>query len=252
VGDVLGSFSGEELSRITNAATRLGPIAPGQLMADIDRFLAAFAEGPGINGGIEQSQNLVRAAAIVDAGSGPEPDVLQTQDEPTIWQKCSHVPADVFLQWLSEEPIYIRATLISLLPSTYASDLLGRMAPNEAGEIIALLPNLSGCSSGIYAAIEEFINEKISDFAQSGERSSERVVDLVSRISPSEFKQISASLLEINPALAHELQESMFEFEAFPTLDIDGRRLVVERMSPDVISQSLLGADSDLVEAFCR
>lgn len=69
-------------------------------------------------------------------------------------------------------------------------------------------------------------------------------------MNPPEFKQLIASLAEKEPQLARELQESMFDFEEFPALDIESRRQVVERLSPDVIGQSLAGAEPDLVEAF--
>jgi flagellar motor switch protein FliG len=142
-----------------------------------------------------------------------------------------------------EELALLFATLIASHPDLAAS-LFAALAPDARG---AISQSLAGMTAADPLRLEALEN-RLKELVNFGLRGPERLGEILSRLPPTERETLVRDVVSSNPAVATELERSLFSFEdVFQLKDSDLRR-TISAMPYSDWGLALRGAPGDMVD----
>lgn len=209
----LRDISELDMERFARAVGGLGRVRQDVLDAVIVEFLEVLTRGPELEGGARAARALL--GAVLDEG---EVNRLLGGAAPprSVWERLNDAGGPALASFLAGEHPQAAAVIVSELRPETAASVLEAIETEAAQAIVLRLSRVPTLDRRVSAALTEAIDRGFLGALQrnlSRRRPSELIAGLMNNIS-SEARDGFLGHLEANePALAKEVQRTMFTFE---------------------------------------
>jgi flagellar motor switch protein FliG len=205
-----------DMERFARAINGLGKINQEVLDAVIVEFLELLTTGPEISGGSKAARKLL--AAVLD--DEEEVDRLiegrRKSEVRSVWERLNDTPVPTLATFLQAEHPQTAAVILSEMRPEIAASVLERLDRPFAQTIVLRLSRVPQLDPPIAASIQGAIERDFLSVLQrnlSKRRPADLIAGLMNNIS-TEVREGFLSYLETQePALAQDVQRTMFTFE---------------------------------------
>jgi flagellar motor switch protein FliG len=227
--EVLRALDAASLQRFVKVIRGLAPVSQDLLDAVIVEFLEAITAGAEVAGGDNAARRLLEGVLDEEKLAALfEPD--DPRDK-SVWERLNATPLGALATFLqAEHPQTVALVLSELKPETAAS-VLERLDREFAQVIVLRLARVPSLDARVAECVTSAIEREFLSVLQgnlSKRRPAELIAGLMNNISSEAREGFLGHLEAQMPALAHDVQRTMFTFE-----DIAAR--LVTRDVPAVI-----------------
>ncbi len=216
-GGFLRGLAEADLARLARTLSGLGKVRQEVLDAVIVEFLEALTAGPDVAGGAKAARKLLGAvlddsdvARLLDGGEGAPRSV---------WERLNDTPAAALAGFLQAEHPQTAAFIVSEMRPEIAASVVERLDRAFAQTVVLRLSRIPTLDPVVAAAIHGAIERDFLSVLQrnlSKRRPADLIAGLMNNIS-SEARDGFLGYLEAQePALAQDVQRTMFTFEDVP------------------------------------
>ena len=231
-----------DMQRFARAISGLGKIHQEVLDAVIMEFVELLTTGPEIAGGSKAARKLL--AAVLDDEDEVQRllDGRQRSEVRSIWERLNDTPVPSLATFLQAEHPQTVAVVLSELRPEIAANVLERLDRAFAQAIVVRLSRVPQLDPPIAVAIQGAIERDFLSVLQrnlSKRRPADLIAGLMNNISTDVREGFLGYLESHEPALAQDVQRTMFTFEDI-SVRIHGRD--VASVLRDVPEEVLLKA----------
>ncbi|PZQ50404.1 MAG: hypothetical protein DI556_07565 [Rhodovulum sulfidophilum] len=235
-----------DMERFARALAGLGTVPQEVLDAVIVEFLGALTEGPEVQGGARTARKLLAGvlgdgeAARLFGGAPPEEP---GGDPRATWNRLNDSPVPAIAGFLALEHPQTAAVVLSELRPDVAAAVLERLERSFAQDVVLRLSRVPSLdppvARDIEAAIErDFLSALRLDLSKR--RPADLIAGLMNNVSTEARAGFLGYLETREPALAQDVQRTMFTFEDMPAR-IQGRDVAgaLRDLPEDVLLRAL-------------
>jgi flagellar motor switch protein FliG len=245
-----------DIERFARALGGLGKISQEVLDAVIVEFLELLTTGPELSGGSKAARKLLSAVLQDEDEVQRLIEGRQRSAERSVWERLNETPVPALASFLQAEHPQTAAVILSEIRPEIAASVLERLDRGFAQTIVLRLSRMPSLDAPIAASIQGAIERDFLSVLQrnlSKRRPADLIAGLMNNIS-TEVREGFLSYLEAQePALAQDVQRTMFTFEDI-AVRVHGRDVagVLRDVPEDVLMKALkLGeAQSSATVAF--
>lgn len=216
-GGVLRDLAESDLMRFAKALSGLGRVGREVLDAVIVEFLEALASGPDVAGDTEAARKLLRA--VLDEDEVARLFEGRRGSHRTVWERLNDTPLGPLATFLQAEHPQTAALIVSELRPEVAAGALEKLDRAFAQSVVLRLSRVPSLDAPIAAAIQGAIERDFLSVLQrnlSKRRPAELIAGLMNNVSSEARDGFLAHLEGEDPALAADVQRTMFTFEDIP------------------------------------
>ncbi len=154
---------------------------------------------------------------------------------------------------LRDEHPQIIALALSYIDPDHAANILNYMPERLRGEVLLRVATLERVPVGVVEELDEFLEEQVKESGVVKGKSVEGTkvaAEILNRMESSEEKTVMEVIEKASAELAKEIQEKMFVFVDFHTVDDRGMQQLLKETSTDLLTLALKGVDEDLKNKF--
>lgn len=207
-----------DMERFARAVAGLGKISQDVLDAVVVEFLEALTSGPEISGGANAARKLLGAVM-------PDDDVARLLDgrrgdTRSTWERLNETPVPAISGFLAAEHPQTVAVILSEMRAEVAASVLERLDRNFAQSVVLRLSRVPILDAGIAGSIMAAIERDFLSVLQrnlSKRRPADLIAGLMNNISTEAREGFLGYLEAQEPALAQDVQRTMFTFEDIAT-----------------------------------
>ncbi len=205
-----------DMQRFAKAISGLGKIRQEVLDAVIVEFLELLTTGPEISGGSKAARKLL--AAVLDDEEEVQRllDGRQRSAVRPVWERLNDTPVPTLATFLQAEHPQTAAVILSELRSEIAASVLERLDRPFAQTIVLRLSRVPQLDPAISASIQGAIERDFLSVLQrnlSKRRPADLIAGLMNNISTEVREGFLGYLEAQEPALAQDVQRTMFTFD---------------------------------------
>lgn len=216
-GEFLRGLAESDLMRFARALSGLGRVAREVLDGVIVEFLEALAEGPDLAGDTEAARKLL--SAVLDEEEITRLFEGQRGAQRSVWDRLNDTPLGPLANFLQAEHPQTAAVVVSELRPEVAAGALERLDRAFAQGVVMRLSRVPTLDAPVAAAIQGAIERDFLSVLQrnlSKRRPAELIAGLMNNVSSEARDGFLAHLEGEDPALALDVQRTMFTFEDIP------------------------------------
>lgn len=205
-----------DMERFARAINGLGKISQDVLDAVIVEFLERLTTGPELRGGSQAARKLLAAVLDDDDEVQRLIDGRQRSAVRSVWERLNETPVPALASFLQAEHPQTAAVILSELRAEVAASVLERLDRAFAQTIVLRLSRVPQLDPPIAASIEGAIERDFLSVLQrnlSKRRPADLIAGLMNNISTEVREGFLGYLERQEPALAHDVQRTMFTFE---------------------------------------
>lgn len=203
-----------DMERFARTVAGLGKISQVVLDAVVVEFLEALTSGPELSGGANAARKLLGAVM-------PEGDVARLLDgrhgdTRSTWERLNETPVPAIAGFLAAEHPQTAAVILSEMRAEVAASVLERLDRNFAQSVVLRLSRVPALDAGIAGSIMAAIEREFLSVLQrnlSKRRPADLIAGLMNNISTEAREGFLGYLEAQEPALAQDVQRTMFTFE---------------------------------------
>lgn len=205
-----------DIQRFARAISGLGKIGQEVLDAVIVEFLELLTTGPEISGGAKAARKLL--AAVIDDDDEIQRllDGRQRSEERSTWERLNDTPVPTLVTFLQAEHPQAAAVILSELRPEIAAGVLERLDRAFAQTIVLRLSRVPQLDPPVAVAIQGAIERDFLSVLQrnlSKRRPADLIAGLMNNISTEVREGFLGYLESQEPALAQDVQRTMFTFD---------------------------------------
>ena len=205
-----------DMQRFARAISGLGKISQEVLDAVIVEFLELLTTGPEIAGGSKAARKLL--AAVLDDEDEVQRllDGRQRSEVRSVWERLNDTPAPTLATFVQAEHPQTAAVVLSELRPEIAASVLERLDRAFAQTIVLRLSRVPQLDPAVSASIQGAIERDFLSVLQrnlSKRRPADLIAGLMNNISTEVRESFLGYLESQEPALAQDVQRTMFTFE---------------------------------------
>lgn len=245
-GPILERMTEEDLRRFAAAMSRLKRVPPDIVVATIQEFMIEFAQfDMTVSGGLKNARAMLQDY-VPDATLTRIMDDIDRPSAHNVWQKLTAVDNQALAEFLAREHPQTAAVVLSKLSAEHAADILGRLTPDRAREIVIGLKRTTSMDGNVVEAIGESVSKDFLEHYRGGGPSvkPEDRIGMIMNYTSSEIRQAVLDFLgEKQPDFLEAVKARMFTFA-----DIQDRiekrdvTAIVRATDPDDFLKAMIGA----------
>ncbi|TPE53836.1 FliG C-terminal domain-containing protein [Amaricoccus solimangrovi] len=220
--DFLRQLAPSDMERFARGLSGLGAIAQEVLDAVIVEFLEALTEGPEVAGGERAARRLL--AGVVGEGEaarllGARPPEEPRADPRSTWDRLNESPVAAIAGFLAAEHPQTAAVLLSELRPEVAASVLEKLDRGFAQTVVLRLSRVPTLDAPVSRCLEEAIERDFLSALRlnlSKRRPADLIAGLMNNISAEARSGFLGHLEQREPALAQDVQRTMFTFDDIP------------------------------------
>lgn len=213
----LRELAESDLMRFARALSGLGRVGRDVLDGVIVEFLEALASGPDLAGDTAAARKLL--SAVLDEDEIARLFEGKRGGHRTVWERLNDTPLGPLASFLQAEHPQTAAIIVSELRPEIAAGALKRLERNFAQNVVLRLSRVPTLDAPVSAAIQGAIERDFLSVLQrnlSKRRPADLIAGLMNNVSSEARDGFLAHLEGQDPALALDVQRTMFTFEDIP------------------------------------
>lgn len=252
---VLRHMNENLVEEITREIAQLDLVGADQQGKVIEEFYnIALARTYAKQGGVNYARLLLRKALGAEQASG----IMRMVEHQVYKQPFSFLaktdPGNLMTFVQDEHPQTI-ALILSHLPSSKSSEILGGLGLEKQVEVVARIANMDNTNPEVIREVEQGLEMRLSGIvSQTFQKVGgvERVADMLNLADRATEKGILESLESQDPELVEQIRRLMFVFEDILLVNDKGIQAVLKEIENDDLSLALKTASEELREKVFR
>ena len=254
-GLMLKAMPTKAVEEVTRELASIGSV-PKRLRDEVvtSFYNLAVAQNWAIEGGLENARMLLSKS-------------LSKEDADAIMQRISHqvrktpfaflqkAESSNLLTFIQDEHPQTIALIVSHLPYSKASEILGGLPTPKQIEVVKRVANMEQTNPEVIAEVEKGLEARLANMLnQSFEKLGgiNSVAEMLNLTDRTTEKSIMEGLEADDPDLVEEIRRLMFVFEDINLVDDKGIQAVLKEVENDELALALKTASSDLQEKIFR
>ena len=254
-GLMLKAMPTKAVEEVTRELVSIGSV-PKRLRDEVvtSFYNLAVAQNWAIEGGLENARMLLSKS-------------LSKEDADAIMQRISHqvrktpfaflqkAESSNLLTFIQDEHPQTIALIVSHLPYSKASEILGGLPTPKQIEVVKRVANMEQTNPEVIAEVEKGLEARLANMLnQSFEKLGgiNSVAEMLNLTDRTTEKSIMEGLEADDPDLVEEIRRLMFVFEDINLVDDKGIQAVLKEVENDELALALKTASSDLQEKIFR
>lgn len=219
---VLRDLGSGDMERFARALSGLGSVPQEVFDAVIVEFLEALTEGPEVRGGARTARKLL--AGVLGDGEvarllGGAPVEEPGGDTRSTWDRLNESPVPAIAGFLAAEHPQTAAVILSELRPDLAASVLERLERGFAQDVVLRLSRVPTLDPPVARSIQAAIERDFLSALRlnlSKRRPADLIAGLMNNVSTEARAGFLGYLETREPALAQDVQRTMFTFEDLP------------------------------------
>lgn len=250
---IIQGMDDETLAKVSRKMAELGRIESDVLGAVLDEYLnihessdpLLYSTKKDVMSLLKYAVNQEKAEEIIDYLGKPR--------ELTIWEKLSHMNAEMIVSYIEEEHPQTIALILGKIDSGVASQVIALLPEDMQVSVVLRMSKIETVPSELVRDIEETLEREMAEATGSSGISFDGMVSLV-KILKTLDKEISRPLLEKleskDEDLFHQVDKLLLIFEDLLGLSAKDIQTLLKHISSDDLVKALKGAPDQLAESF--
>ncbi|MBU3917027.1 hypothetical protein KKA14_15955, partial [bacterium] len=229
----------------------LGPVTARKLFADImgdDEYLEMERMSDEVNSTPEQERNILQEIQkILFAKKLTSPERIIS--DPFNFLRELTTGQVGFL--VKDEPVKIKAIVLSQLSSPAAAEILSKIDKDERGKVIQQLGNMSNLPLELAEKVAYNLADKAKDIPDDntvGLDGVDMVVEVISESDSRIRKDMINSLRVTDRKLSDKVESRFFLFDSIPVVPREALTEVVRKLPPEDVITAIVGSSKNLQE----
>lgn len=242
-GRLLKHFDTDELKRISQAATGLGPVAASEMEPLIEEFAGQFSAGLDLLGSPRIVEQLL--SGVLD------PDEIEAllssggAAEPSVWDRLAGLADGVLAKYLLQEHPQTIAYVLNRVSPACAAATMRHFSPELRDELMRRMLCARRATEAVQRIVVETLNSDLlgGSAAVTESHRHEHLAQIMNGMDRGDIEQILTSLEAVRPKAAKTLKGMLFTFEDMGRLSETARAAVVEAVTTDELVLALRGTE---------
>jgi flagellar motor switch protein FliG len=241
---VLSKLSEVELEDLSMEIARMGEVTSSMSDAVLQEFGMLAAAGAGVQGGMDQTRELL-VAAVGEERADEIMGRLSTTVFDLPFTFLQDADARQLVSFLGEEHPQTIALVLAHLSAPLASRVLGGLGSTLQAEVAHRIATMDRTSPEVIQQVEASLERRMSSMLVPANLSTvggvDPLVEIINRADRGTEKMILEGLEERSPELADEIRSRMFMFEDLVNLDDRAIQLVLRQVEVASLAIALKG-----------
>jgi flagellar motor switch protein FliG len=237
---VLQSFDPEEVKRVSQSASSIGPVETADLEKLIDEFARHFTRAAGFGGDAREVQALLEQAFPAEQLNSIIADPVAPQKEP-VWNRLGAAVENTLVPYLLDEHPQAAAFIVSKLDPNTAAKILALLPRQLRDSVARRLLKIADVSEVASAIAEDCLRDDLHAKAPTGEAKEgrARVATLINKMEREHADGILESMANVDPEEAKALRLLLFSFEDIAKIDQKARLVLFDKVPTDRLAPAL-------------
>ena len=254
-GMMLKAMPTQAVEEVTRELASIGSV-PKKLRDEVitSFYNLAVAQNWAVEGGLENARMLLRKSLSKD-----EADVIMQrishQVRKTPFAFLQKAESGNLLTFIQDEHPQTIALIVSHLPYSKASEILGGLPTPKQIEVVKRVANMEQTNPEVISEVEKGLEARLANMLnQSFEKLGgiNSVAEMLNLTDRTTEKSIMEGLEADDPDLVEEIRRLMFVFEDINLVDDKGIQSVLKEVENDELALALKTASEDLQEKIFR
>jgi len=241
----------DEIKDISSAMSQLGAIRAETVERLCSDFMESMGSSGALIGSFESTENLLLKAL-------PRDRVSQIMDEirgpagRTMWDKLGNVNEDVLANYLKNEYPQTVAVVLSKVRPDHAARVLSLLPDTFAMEVVMRMLRMEAVQKDVLDGVEKTLRaEFMSNLARSARRDAhELMAEIFNNLDRAAETRFLNGLEERNREAAERIKSLMFTFDDLQRLSGASIQILLRAIEKDKLPIALKGASDKVKELF--
>ncbi len=243
----------EEIREISVIMAGLGTISSGLVERLFVEFADTISDTGSLVGSYESTERLLlktlskdRVSLIMEEIRGPAGK--------TMWEKLGNVNEQVLANYLKNEYPQTVAVVLSKIKTEHASRVISLLPETFAMEVIMRMLRMEAIQKDILDGVEQTLRtEFMSNLSRSTRADSHEVIaEIFNHLDRNTENRFMSALEERNRESAERVKALMFTFEDLTRIDTLGIQTLLRNAEKDKLGMALKGASDNIKELFFK
>lgn len=254
-GMVLKTMSTHAVEEVTRELASIGSVPPRLRDEVVTEFYnLAVKQSWAIEGGLESARTLLSQSLSKDEADAIMQRISH-QVRKTPFAFLQKAESSNLLTFIQDEHPQTIALIVSHLPFSKASEILGGLPTAKQIEVVKRVANMEQTNPEVISEVEKGLEARLANMLnQSFEKLGgiNSVAEMLNLTDRTTEKSIMEGLEADDPDLVEEIRRLMFVFEDINLVDDKGIQSVLKEVENDELSLSLKTASQDLQDKIFR
>ncbi len=250
---IIQSLDDASLARISRKMSELGRIDTEVLTSVLEEYLEIHdSADPLLYSTRKDVMSLLKHAVSQDKAQ----EIIEYLEKPrelTIWEKLSHMNANMIVSYIESEHPQTIALILGKIDSSVASQVIALLPEDMQISVVLRMSKIESVPSELVRDIEETLEREMAEATGSSGISFDGMVSLV-KILKTLDKEISRPLLEKlegkDEELFSQVDKLLLIFEDLLALSAKDIQTLLKHISSDDLVKALKGAPDQLADSF--
>src|SRR5918997_1020786 len=249
-GPIWGMLEEDEVKQVSYAMAQLGSIEAKTVEGLIIDFVSRLSAGGAVTGSLDRTEELLAKIFPPDQVTAIISEIKGASGR-RMWQRLSHIDADVLAAYLRNEYPQTVAVILSRVSPEHTARVLSILPDEFAVEVMNRMLKMETVQKEALAHIEETLrNEFVTTISQASRRdANELMAEVFNAFDRQTETRFFGALDSVNRDAAKKIRELMFTFEDLTKLDPGSVQTLMRQMDKDTLGRALKGA-AEPVRAF--
>jgi flagellar motor switch protein FliG len=249
-GPIWAMLEEDEVKQVSYAMAQLGSIEAKTVEGLIVDFVSRLSAGGAVTGSLDRTEELLAKIFPPDQVTAIISEIKGASGR-RMWQRLSHIDADVLAAYLRNEYPQTVAVILSRVSPEHTARVLSILPDEFAVEVMNRMLKMETVQKEALAHIEETLrNEFVTTISQASRRdANELMAEVFNAFDRQTETRFFGALDSVNRDAAKKIRELMFTFDDLTKLDPGSIQTLMRQIDKDTLGRALKGA-TEPVRAF--
>lgn len=241
----------DEIRTISSAMSQLGGVPPLAFEDILIDFVTQLSSDGAMTGNISSTEQLLKSFLPDDRVSNIMEEIRGPAGR-NMWEKLSHVHANVLASYLKNEYPQTVAVVLSHIANEHAAEVLSLLPDEFALEVVGRMLTMESVQTEILEQVEKTLRQEfMTNLSRSSKRDPhEMMAGIFNNFDRQTEARFLTALEEENRDSADRIKQLMFTFDDLGKLDAASVQTLLRDVEKSDLAISLKGASETLREFF--